>query len=122
MNKTRVFFSVITVAAGAAFAQDQPPLTGTLKAGALEMIRTNGKFNAGPLGTIESTMDTFGGAFSSIDLSKLIRGGEQASQTTIGSCYISPLGLQLPTPPRTDAVTYLDAGPVINITGPTGSK
>src|SRR6266487_1209994 len=120
MNKTRVFFSVIIVAAGAAYAQDQP-LTGILKAGALEMIRTNSKFNAGPLGTIESTMETFGGAFSSTDLSKVIR-GEQAPQTTIGSCFISPLGLQLETPPKTDAVTYLDAGPVINITGPTGAK
>ena len=55
-------------------------------------------------------------AFSSTDFSKVVR-GEQAPQTTIGSCFISPLGLQLETPPRTDAVTYLDAGPFINITG-----
>src|SRR5437899_12416355 len=122
MQKARVFFSVLTGAAGAALGQDQPPLTGILKVGALEMIRTNSKFNAGPLGTIESTMDSFGGAFSSTDLSKLVVRGEQAPQTTIGSCFISPLGLQLETPPRTDAVTYLDAGPVINITGPTGTK
>jgi len=121
VKKTCVFFSVLAVAAGAACAQDQPPLTGILKVGALEMIRTNSKFNAGPLGTIESTMDSFGGAFSSTDLSKVVR-GEQAPQTTIGSCFISPLGLQLETPPRTDVVTYLDAGPFINITGPNGSK
>src|SRR6266850_4446317 len=97
VKKTLVLFSVLTAAA--AFAQDQPPLTGILKAGALEMIRTNSKFNAGPLGTIESTMDTFGGAFSSIDLSKVAAPREQAPQTTIGSCFISPLGLQLETPP-----------------------
>jgi hypothetical protein len=117
----RILLPLLTAAAG--FAQD-PPTTGTIKAGALEIIRTNSKFNAGPpIGTIETTQELFSGSFSSIDLSKLVPGGEQAPLTPIGTCYIVQLGLQQATPPtRTDAVTYLDAGPVINLTGPAGSK
>jgi hypothetical protein len=117
---TLVFFPLLTIAAGAAFAQE-PPLTGLLKAGALSMVRASSKISAGPLGTIESTTDAFAASFSVTDLSKIVR-TEQAPVTTIGSCFITPLGLQLETPPRTDAVTYLDAGPFINITGPAGTK
>ena len=114
----RVIFPLLTVAAGAAFAQD-PPLTGTLlKKGVIQMVRSNSKINAGPLGTTEFTQDSFAATFPSIDLSKVVP-TEQAPLTTIGACYISQLGQ---TPDGTDATTYLDAGPVINITGPAGSK
>lgn len=120
LKTTRVLFPLLITAAGVAFAQD-PPTTGILKAGAVEMIRTNAKFNAGPLGTIESTTEIFAASFSATDLSKIVRGGEQAPLTTIGTCFIQPL-VQVDPPARTDATTYLDAGPVLNLTGPAGSK
>jgi len=123
MENILKIIALLTVAAGAAFAQDGPPLTGILKAGAIELIRTSGKFNAGPFGTLESTTDVLGAAFSSTDLSKIVNNGQpQAPVTTIGSCFVSPLGLQLEPGTRTDATTYLDAGPFININGPNGSK
>lgn len=115
----RVFIPLLTLAAGAAFAQDLP-LTGELKVGSLSIIRSSSKINAGPLGIIESTTDVFGAAFTVTDLSKVVR-TEQAPVTTIGSCFITSI-VQLEPPPRTDATTYLDAGPVLNITGPAGSK
>src|SRR5438128_7428712 len=105
MQNIRVCFLVLTVAVGAALAQD-PPTSGILRAGALEMLQTSSQVSLGPpLGTIESSMDTFVGGFSSTDLSKVARTG-QVTYTTIGSCIVAPLGQQQDTTPDTGAVTY----------------
>jgi hypothetical protein len=120
MIKNCAFFLVLTLALGAAFAQDPPPGS-ILRAGAIEMIRASSKFAAGPLGTIESTTEVLGAAFSATDLSQVNR--TEQPHYTVGPCIVTPLGQQQETPQTgTSAVTYLDAGPVLNLTGPAGSK
>ena len=122
MSKNRTMFLVLasSLATGAALAQDAP-LTGTLKVGEVSLLRTSGKFPAGPLGNLDSTTDSFSAAFSVTDLSKVVR-TEPRPFTTIGPRFVFPI---VPTdPPATgnNAVTYLDAGPALNLAGPNGMK
>ena len=119
VRKNRVFFLTLSVAMGAVFAQDSPP-TGVVRGGAIELIRSSSKFSAGPLGTINTTTDTLAGGFSMIDYSKLL-GTDPPAVTTIGSCSVVLIKPPQGTPDPT-AITILDAGPVLNLTGPNGSK
>jgi hypothetical protein len=118
MKMTRVFL-IVLAGAGAVPAQDTP-MTGTLKAAGVSTVRVKQKIQAGAL-TLNPVADTFGGAFSSTDLSRVIK-GEPAEVTNIGPCNVSKLGQQQTPAGDTGAVTYLDAGPFLNLTGPEGSK
>jgi hypothetical protein len=120
LRKIRVFFAAF-VAAGAAFAQDLP--TGIMRAGTISLLRTSSKISAGPpLGTVDTTMDQLIGGFQAIDYSKLPR-FDTPAVTTIGSCFVVSFGPTQNTPAfDPTAVTILDAGPVLNLTGPNGSK
>jgi hypothetical protein len=101
----------------AAFAQDAP--TGITKAGGFSLIRAEGRVSAGPVGTVATTSDLFSGGFQSTDHSKLTP--IQSQVTNIDPCIITQLG-QPVVPQDPTAVTSLDAGPVVNLTGPNGSK
>jgi len=112
-----VFLLTLSVAVGAVFAEDSPP-TGVVRNGDIQLLRTSSTFSAGPFGTIETTTDALAGAFYMIDYGE--PGGiDPPAVTTIGSCSVVSLG---GTPPLNPAkTTVLDAGPVLNLTGPNGS-
>ena len=114
--------TLVLVVAAAAYAQDAPPAAGTLKVGEVSLTRSTGKFSAGPLGTIDILQDGAGAAFSSIDLSKVVQSDQQRDVTIIDPCTISKLGQPSNGNNPNDSVTYLDAGPALNLTGPKGSK
>ena len=109
------------IAGGTALAQDPPALTGTLKAAGASAVRASLKISAGTL-ILNPVSDAIGAAFSSTDLSKMVKGGEQAEVTIIGSCNVSKLGQQQTQTGDNGSVTYLDAGPFLNLKGPEGSK
>ena len=121
LRDIRVFFLALIVL-GAAFAQDSPP-TGIVRGGGISLLRTSTKINAGPpLGTLDTTMDQLIGGFQSTDYSK-IPSFTQQPITTIGPCIVvlfAPTDTTQTFDPT--AVTALDAGPVLNLTGPNGSK
>jgi hypothetical protein len=112
------FFLVLLFAAAASLAQDAP--TGITKAGGFSLIRSEGKVAAGPAGTIASTTDLFAGGFQSTDYSKLPV--IQPQFTTIDPCIITQLGQTTPTTVDPTAVTPLDAGPFLHLSGPNGDK
>jgi hypothetical protein len=119
LREAHVIFAVV-VAAGAAFAQDPP--TGIVRGGAIVLLRTSSKFSAGPpIGTLDTTMEQLIGGFQATDYSKLPR-IDAPAVTTIGSCIVLALVPQSPTASDPTAVTLLDAGPVLNLTGPNGAK
>ncbi len=119
MRESHVVFAVL-VAAGAAFAQDPP--TGIMRAGIIALLRASSKISAGPpLGTLDTTMDQLIGGFQSTDYSKIPRIDSQPP-TAIGSCFVVTLVPQGPVNFDPTAITTLDAGPVLNLTGPNGSK
>jgi hypothetical protein len=119
LRNIRVFFAVF-VAAGAAFAQDLP--TGIVRGGSISLLRTSSKFSAGPpLGILDTTMDQLLGGFQATDFSKLGR-VDMPEVTTIGSCIVFSFGPQSTPALDPTAITSLDAGPVLNLSGPNGSK
>lgn len=118
MREIRVFFLTLSLGGGAVFAQNTPP-TGIVRGGGIQLTRSNSKFSAGPLGSIDTTSDSLSGAFSVTDYSKLL-GTDPPTVTTIGSCTVVTLALNTSFDPT--AVTVLDAGQVLNLTGPKGSK
>jgi hypothetical protein len=116
MRKTLGYFLPLLLTTAAALAQDT--LTGIQMIGAVSLLRTASKITAGPLGTIDSTMDSFGGGFQRLDYTNYTP--PQLSFTTIGPCIVANLG-QLPGPTGL-VTTPLDAGPAMNVSGPNGSK
>jgi hypothetical protein len=116
--KVRAFVLALSVAAGAALAQDAP--TGIVKSGGVALLRTQSKTSAGLLGTIDTTTDFFAGGFQSTDYSKITL--TRADATTIGACVVTTFPALATSNPITSAVTPLDAGPVLNLNGPNGSK
>jgi hypothetical protein len=114
VNRVRVFFLALSFGVAAALAQDMP--TGIVKSGSISLGRSEGKFFAGPVGTIDSTTDVFNAAFKATDYSKVT----PTQTTTIGSCVVTSLGQ---SPSASDpSVTLLDAGAVMNVSGPNGSQ
>ena len=120
MRKTLGFSLASWLIAGVAFAQTTP--TGIQKTGSVGLVRTEGKFSAGPQGTVESTMDMFAAVFQTTDYTNYSPG--QAPPTTvIGPCIIVVVSSgQTPAGGTLPVVTPLDAGPVMNVNGPNGSK
>jgi hypothetical protein len=96
--------------------------TGIQKGGAVSLLRSESKIAIGSMPPIENTTDTVVGAFVMSDYTNYTPDPQQPS-TTIGPCIVQSLTLPLPTQPPSGIVTTpLDAGPVININGPNGSK
>jgi hypothetical protein len=75
------------------------------------------KVTAGPL-TIDSTNDAFSGSF--VKSVVTFTPQDPPELTTIGPCIVLKLGPAGAPPSITS--NFLDAGPVMNITGPKGSK
>jgi hypothetical protein len=118
MKILSIFVVLITAAACA----EDLPTSGVLKSAGVFIGRSNNKFSAGPLGGIESTQDFFSAAFSSIDYSKIAR-TDPPPVANIGPCQVQSIApLADPQPDNTSAITYVDAGPVINLKGPNGNK
>ncbi len=122
MTKHTVLTLALSAIAGAAWAQSPTP-TGAVRTGNLSLGRANLSISAGPLGAFQSTTDVFAASFALTDFSKFIP-PDLPPTTTIGQCTVllyTP-GPGTPPPDNSGAVTLLDAGPVINLTGPNGSK
>jgi len=119
MTKHTVIFLALSAIAGSAWAQD-PGSSGQARTGNITLGRSNLSISAGALGTIKSISDTFAGSFVFTDFSKLVN-FQAPTPTTIGQCIVTPF---VPPPDilNIGAFTPLDAGPVMNLTGPNGAK
>jgi hypothetical protein len=108
--------------AGLAFGQVPTP-TGIQKNGAISLLRSESKIALLP-GTppTDSTTDNAAGAFVMSDYTNYTPPTLPPS-TTIGPCIVTVIPLP-PTqqPPTGIVTTFLDAGPVINVNGPNGTK
>ena len=117
-------YTTISVAASGACADPrQPPdLTGIDRVGAVRLLRGNSKFSFEGQ-SIDSTTDSASSAFTATDFSKITAGPDNISYT-IGACVLTPHKQpENPNPPdNSDALTYLDAGALLTLTGPNGPK
>jgi hypothetical protein len=106
--------------AALAFGQSTTP-TGIQKAGVISLLRAESKITVGTMPPIESTTDNASGAFVSSDYTNYTP--PPVSGTMIGPCFVTTLTLPLTPPQYTPpTTTFLDAGPVINVSGPNGTK
>src|SRR5258708_3122495 len=116
MNKAAVFCLFLSATAGTALAQD----TITTGSAAVGVGRANIKVAAGALGTIDTTTDSFSASFIKSVVSNFPP-TDPTGITTIGKCIVLQLG-----PPQgsnaTVTASFLDAGPLMNLTGPNGTK
>jgi hypothetical protein len=116
----------LLLAAGTVLAQDTPPqLTGIQMTGSVSIIRAEGMIPSFLPGTppSPSLTETFITAFQTRDYTNYVQPPPPDPSTiqTIGPCTV--VQLTLPATPATGIViTPLDAGPVINVTGPSGMK
>jgi hypothetical protein len=120
--RTQPIGIIFFVLSSATFAQVAPP-TGIQKNGAISLLRSESKIALLP-GTppTDSTTDNATGAFVSSDYTNYTP-PVLPPTTTIGPCYVSIIQLPLTQQPPTGLVTtFLDAGPVINVNGPNGTK
>jgi hypothetical protein len=70
---------------------------------------------------VESTTDTFLGGFVSSDYTNYTPPPSTAQNTTIGPCVVTIITTPAsPAPPSGLKTTPLDAGPVLNVSGPNG--
>src|SRR5262249_52846231 len=96
---------------------------GFLKSGAIELVRSVVRTPVPlPTTTQDLTIDTGTSAFSSIDFSKIPPATPQTPSNIIGPCIVNTL----PPPPQAntpnDSVSYLDAGSVLTVKGPNGTR
>jgi len=117
MTQTAFLSLLLSVTAGTALAQD----TITTVSAGIGLGRANLKLVLGPpLGTLESTTDVFSASFTKSVVTNLTT-TDTSGIITIGKCIVLPF-----TPPAgpnaTITSTFLNAGPVMNLTGPSGTK
>jgi uncharacterized protein (TIGR03437 family) len=94
--------------------------SGTFSVGSISLSRAGFKLNAPGLGAIDSLTDVGSGAFTRFDFNQLIR-SSQVAGTSPGNCVVNVAGgANAPVDPIQP--TILDAGPVLNLTGPNGPK
>jgi hypothetical protein len=111
----------LLLTAGAALAQTTP--TGIVKNGSIVLLRLEQKTFIGAVTIDDTTSDGFAGVFSSIDYSKWQYSQPSGTTTTIGPCIVSVTPQPEPQGPDNFAlINLLDAGPVLNLKGPNGSK
>jgi hypothetical protein len=96
--------------------------TGIQKNGGVALLRAESKIPLGTAPPVESTTDNVNGGFVSSDYTNYTP-PETAPLTTIGPCVVLVVTLPLTRQPPTGLVTtFLDAGPVLNLSGPNGTK
>ena len=112
---------LVFVVSSAVLAPGQTP-TGIKRNGVIALLRAEGKIPVGPGPLVEETTDNATGAFVSSDYTNYTPPTLPPS-TTIGPCIVSTIALPAaPQPPTGIVTTFLDAGPVINLNGPNGTK
>jgi hypothetical protein len=116
-----IVFFVLSLS-GSALAQGGPP-TGIQKNGVVGLLRSESKISILPgMPPTDSTTDNVTGAFVSSDYTNYTPPTLPPS-TTIGPCVVSTIMLPLTQQSPTGLVTtFLDAGPVLNLNGPNGTK
>jgi hypothetical protein len=117
----RKILGYFLVTAGLALAQPTP--TGIVKNGAILLLRIEAKAFNGAVAIDDTTSDAFAGGFTSIDYSKWQYSQASGTMTTIGPCMVSVTPQPQPQgPDNTNLINYLDAGSVLNLNGPNGSR
>jgi hypothetical protein len=117
----RKILGYFLVTAAAALAQPTP--TGIVKNGTILLLRLESKTFLGAAAIDDTTSDAVAGGFTSIDYSKWQYSQPSGTTTTIGPCIVSVTPQPGPMSPDNSALlNYLDAGPVLNVKGPNGSK
>ena len=118
MRKILGYFLVV---AGAALAQPTP--TGIVKNGTILLLRLEQKDFIGSVTIDDTTSDALAGGFTSIDYSMWQYSQPSGTTTTIGSCIVSVTPQPEPQgPDNSNLINYLDAGSVLNLNGPNGSR
>jgi hypothetical protein len=118
--RTQPFGIIVFILSAALSASGQP--TGIQRTGVIGLLRAEGKIPVGPGLLVEETTDNATGAFVVSDYTNYTPPTLPPS-TMIGPCYVSSITLPLtPQPPTGLVTTFLDAGPVINLNGPNGTK
>ena len=121
MFKQSIGILFLSAAAGrSALAQDAPP-TGIVKTGSISLIRAEGKIAIGNTPPVESKTDLAAGGFVATDYSQYTPPATP-EVTIIGPCTIVQLSTTATPPPTNIGITNLDAGPVLNLNGPNGTK
>jgi uncharacterized protein (TIGR03437 family) len=97
---------------------------GTLSIGAISLSRSNIKVSLGPLGTQELKLDAGAGSFVRYNAAQLAASQFAAENAlTPGSCVTFSSNEQATGfPDDPIRATVLDAGPKLNVTGPTGTR
>jgi hypothetical protein len=103
----------------AAITFAQAPPAGVQKTGVISLTRAESKTFPASDPAVESISDSGLAVFSSIDTSLVTL--PMLTVVTIGPCNVTTFTLPIPiTPPPPFKV--LDAGPMINVSGPNGAK
>jgi uncharacterized protein (TIGR03437 family) len=113
-------YTTISVAESGACSDPKPPpaLSGIHKVGIVGMGRSNSNF------PIDNSIDTFSSAFKVTDFSKVTPIDGDGIAYRIGPCTVLPTKQPVnPNPPdNSGSTTFLDAGPLLALTGPNGPK
>jgi uncharacterized protein (TIGR03437 family) len=97
-------------------------VNGTLSFGAISLSRSTSKLSIAGF-EVNSRIDSGAGSFFRIDYNNLIRSSTVAGQPPEGSCSVSTFGGENPpADPVAAALTPLDAGPSLTVSGPRGQK
>jgi hypothetical protein len=121
--RTQPTGTIVLVLSSAVLALGQSTPTGIQKNGAFSLLRAESKIAVIPGNPpVDSTTDNATGAFVSSDYTNYTPPSLPPA-TTIGPCIVTSTTLPLaPQPPTGVVTTFLDAGPVINLNGPNGTK
>ncbi|HEU0119284.1 MAG TPA: hypothetical protein VFQ91_02085 [Bryobacteraceae bacterium] len=117
--------STISVAQGPQCPDPLPettlPGSGVLRAAGIRLLRVTQKVVLSPTSApIEIVSDIASAAFSETDLGK-VPPSKPTPVTIIGGCIVGPL-IDEPAAPDTGAVSYLNGGTSMTVTGPNGSR
>jgi hypothetical protein len=121
--RTQPIGIIVFVLSSAVWALGQTPTpTGIQRNGAVALLRAESKIAVIP-GTapVDNTIENATGGFVSSDYTNYTP--TQPQFTTIGPCVVLTIPLPVtPQPPTGLVTTTLDAGPVLNLSGPDGTK
>jgi len=99
--------------------------SGTFRTGGITLQRSVAKFSFPGVGSIESKTDSGAASFQRYSFTQLIQsqGAGTGFATTYGACTVFAASANSSVPADTVVTAVpLDAGPVINVTGPKGTK
>ena len=106
-------------------ALERAQATGQYRVGSVGFVRTQTKFEIPGVGSFDSKQDFGGASFDRFDLDRLLRSqgaGNAFGGVSLGACTVFTFRGE--SGENVDPVQpdVLDAGPVINVTGPRGAK